>query len=106
MPAFTQSFLIALRGTAHDAGNQKVATSPANGGATLEIMAVDEKFVTMRGGQGGLSGFTVNATAHALLSDPLSVAKLDGTAFQIGAQSYSGVIDNATGELQISEAGQ
>ena len=106
MPAFTQSFLVAVRGTVHDVGNQKIVTSPANGGATLEVMVVDEKFVTMRGGQGGLSGFTVNANAHSLLSDPTATILPNGVGFAIGAQSYSGVIDNATGELQISEAGQ
>lgn len=105
MPAFTQSFLVACRGTSHDAVNQKMVASPANGGASLEIVLLDEKLMTFRPG-GGVVGFPINATAHALLSDPNTVVLQNGVGFTIGAQSYSGVIDPATSELQISEVGQ
>ena len=106
MPAFTQEFLIGLRGTVHDVPNGKCITPPENGSATLEIVLVNEKFVTMRAKEGAPVGFTVNATAHTLLSDPATTVLPNGVGFMIGAQAYAGVIDGATGELQISQAGQ
>lgn len=106
MPAFTQVFLNGLRGTLHDAANGKCISPPENGSATLEIVLNNEQFVTMRAKEGTPVGFTVNATAHALLADPNTVVLPNGVGFQIGAQAYAGVIDGATGELQISQAGQ
>lgn len=106
MPAFTQPFLTGLRGTVHDVPNGKCVTPPENGSATLEIVLINEQFTTMRAAAGAPVGFTVNATAHTLLSDPNTAVLPNGVGFTIGAQAYAGVIDAATGELQISQAGQ
>lgn len=104
MPAFTNKFLVACRGTSHDLINQKMTTPPENGGATLEIVLENEEFTTFRS-MGGVVGFTLDAIAHSKISDPTAVILPGGVGFAIGAQSYAGVID-ASGQLLISQAGQ
>jgi hypothetical protein len=104
MPAFTTKFLVACRGTSHDAVNQKMTTPPENGGATLEIILENEEFSTFRG-MGGVIGFTLDSVAHSKISDPAAVILPGGVGFAIGAQSYAGVLD-ADGQLLISQAGQ
>ena len=104
MPGFTTKFLVACRGTSHDAVNQKMTTPPENGGATLEIILENEEFTTFRG-MGGVVGFTLDAVAHSKISDPTAVILPGGVGFAIGAQSYSCVI-NSDGQMLISQAGQ
>lgn len=105
MPAFTTKFLVACRGTDYDQVNQKMVNPPENGGGTLEIVLANEEFTTFRG-MGGIVGFTLDSVAHQKLSDPTAAILPNGVGFSIGAQSYAGVIDPATGQLLISQAGQ